>query len=207
MVVTVLEELSEGEGPFIKVGDKVVIHSTASVRSSGVVFDDSREGGVAYTVAVGVNKAIQGIDSALQLMRKGSRRRVLITADEAYGEAGLRPHVPPHADVVYDVEVLALNESLVAQGIRVRREEEARVQRFLRMQDEERAAEAAQGKGPQKGGSESSSDESSSSSESSEARRKRRKKEKKRKREKEKKAREKHKSKKHKKEKKEKKAE
>ncbi|KAL3900690.1 MAG: hypothetical protein SGPRY_012411 [Prymnesium sp.] len=192
MAVTVLEESAEGEGPLIKVGDKVVLHSTASVKASGHVFDDSRTKGTAYTVAVGVNQAIQGMDKALQQMRKGCRRVLLMTSDEAYGELGLKPHVPPNADVVYDVEVLAVNESLVAQGMRVRREEEERIQRFLRLQDAERAYEVRL-------------PNESRLSESSEAARKRRKKEKKRKREKDKKAREKHKSKKQKKEKREKK--
>lgn len=119
----------------------MVLHSTASVKASGHVFDDSRTKGTAYTVAVGVNQAIQGMDKALQQMRKGCRRVLLMTSDEAYGELGLKPHVPPNADVVYDVEVLAVNESLVAQGMRVRREEEERIQRFLRLQDAERAYE------------------------------------------------------------------
>eukprot|EP00966_Prymnesium_polylepis_P177338 4107038-Prymnesium_polylepis.1 len=65
-----------------------------------------------------------------------------MTADEAYGSSGLKPHVPPNADVIYDVEVLSINESLVAQGIRAKREEEERVERYLKMQDAERAFEA-----------------------------------------------------------------
>lgn len=153
-------------GPLIKVGDKVVIHSTGTVKQSAITFDDSREGGFAYTVAVGVNRAIRGMDTALLQMRKGCHRRaqpsrpvlfpfavfltgilrhrqLLITADHAYGAEGLRPHVPPNADVIYDVEVVDINESLVAQGIRARREEEARTARYLKIQDAERALEAA----------------------------------------------------------------
>jgi FKBP-type peptidyl-prolyl cis-trans isomerase len=103
-----------------KVGDKLVIHSTGTVTSSGAVFDDSRESGMAHTVAVGVNKTLQGMDTALLEMRKGCRRRLLITADLAYGKEGLRPHVPPNADIIYDVEVVDINETLVSQGIRAR---------------------------------------------------------------------------------------
>jgi len=192
MGVTVLHEMVEGTGPLIKVGDKVVIHSTGTVKQSAITFDDSREGGFAYTVAVGVNRAIRGMDTALLQMRKGCHRQLLITADHAYGAEGLRPHVPPNADVIYDVEVVDINESLVAQGIRARREEEARTARYLKIQDAERALEAAGGSSRPKrgaeaqssGSSESSSDSESSDSEARKRRKKRERKEKKKKREK-----------------------
>ena len=75
---------------------------------------------MAYTVAVGVNKSLKGMDIALLEMRKGCRRRLEISSDLAYGPEGMKPHVPPNADIIYDVEVLDINESLVSQGIRSR---------------------------------------------------------------------------------------
>ena len=206
MTVSVLEEISPGNGPSPKVGDKVVVHSTGTLAKTGATFDDSREGGVAYTIAVGVNKSIPGMDAALLKMRKGERKRVLISADDAYGSAGLKPHIPPDADVIYDIELVDINESLVAQGIRARREQEARVQRYLKLQDEARAAEALDasraggaaekrrrrdsGSGTSGSGSESGSESDGSggsSSESSGARKRRKKEEKRRKERKERK--------------------
>ena len=37
---SLMSRLLAGAGPLVKVGDKVVIHSTATVAASGVVFDD-----------------------------------------------------------------------------------------------------------------------------------------------------------------------
>ena len=207
MTIETLEDLSEGSGPPPKCGDKVVVHYSGYLASSVAAlgaaaakpFDCSRDRGHAYTFTVGVGKVIQGWDDAMLTMPKGSRRRVLISADDAYGERGRPPTIPPNSNLIFDIEVLNINEPLVEEGLRIRREEQMRVERFLKLQDEERAKEArGQQPAPQPGasassgapkrrkrgssssGSDSDSSASSSrSSSSSESERKRRKREKK----------------------------
>ena len=207
MTIETLEDLSEGSGPPPKCGDKVVVHYSGYLASSVAAlgaaaakpFDCSRDRGHAYTFTVGVGKVIQGWDDAMLTMPKGSRRRVLISADDAYGERGRPPTIPPNSNLIFDIEVLNINEPLVEEGLRIRREEQMRVERFLKLQDEERAKEArGQPPAPQPGasassgapkrrkrgssssGSDSDSSASSSrSSSSSESERKRRKREKK----------------------------
>ena len=153
-------------------------------------------GGHAFMFTVGVGKVIQGWDDAMLTMSKGARRRILISHDDAYGERGRPPTIPPNSNLIFDIELLNINETLVEEGIRVRREEQLRVERFLKLQDQERAKEAREQQQPQQGasssagnskrrrsGSSSSGSESdSSSSSSSESERKRRKREKKEKR-------------------------
>ena len=192
--------LAESDGgPQPKCGDKVVVHYTGSIASSKKVFDDSRERGFAMTFPVGVGKVIQGWDDAVASMRKGDRHRLLIPSEHAYGPAGRPPLIPPNADLVFDIEVVNINETLVEEGMRIKREESARADRFLKMKDEENAARAeereANAAGSKRrregeGGTGSGSDDSDSSgsssgsesgSESSSAARKRRKKEKKKK--------------------------
>lgn len=203
MTVETLEEISEGSGPQPKCGDKVVVHYSGylatSVAASGreaKPFDCSRERGHAFMFTVGVGKVIQGWDDAMLTMSKGARRRILISHDDAYGERGRPPTIPPNSNLIFDIELLNINETLVEEGIRVRREEQLRVERFLKLQDQERAKEAREQQQPQQGasssagnskrrrsGSSSSGSESdSSSSSSSESERKRRKREKKEKR-------------------------
>ena len=207
MTIETLEDLSEGSGPPPKCGDKVVVHYSGYLASSVAAlgaaaakpFDCSRDRGHAYTFTVGVGKVIQGWDDAMLTMPKGSRRRVLISADDAYGERGRPPTIPPNSNLIFDIEVLNINEPLVEEGLRIRREEQMRVERFLKLQDEERAKEArGQQPAPQPGasassgapkrrkrgssssGSDSDSSASSSrSSSSSESERKRRKRERK----------------------------
>ena len=187
---TLLEELSEGSGPLPRLGDKVVCHYSGFIASSNKKFDCSRDRGHAMTFPVGVGKVIDGWDAAIREMAKGSRRRVLIPAAEAYGARGQPPQIPPNADLIFDIELLDINETLVSEGMRIRREEAARADKFIREQDALRAAEAArhqQQPAPSRisesgSSSRSSSDESDSSSVDSEVEQRR---EKKRKRNKE----------------------
>ena len=161
-----------------KCGDKVVVHYTGwlAARRDGPPFDSSREKGHALTFTVGVGKVIAGWDEAIQQMSKGTRQRVLISSDDAYGPSGRPPTIPASADLIFDIELLDINETLVAESVRVRREEAERVEKFLRLQDEERAAEA-QAPGPEQSrngkrsrqDSESSSGDSSNSGSSSES--------------------------------------
>ena len=198
-MVEVLEELQPGDGTsFPKTGDKVVVHYTGSLRSNGKVFDCSRERGHAFTFPVGVGKVIKGWDEGVSQLSKGQRVKLLIPYADAYGDKGQPPHIPPRADLIFDVELLVINETLVQESVRYRKEEQARAERFLKQRDDEAAAAAAAAAKPdakkkkKKREREESSDSSDSdSSESSSEARKRRKRERKEKRKekKEKKAR------------------
>ena len=198
MTVTILQEIKEVEGAtrLPKLGDKVVVHYSGWLarKPDGEPFDSSREKGHAFTFAVGVGKVIEGWDAAVQAMPKGARRKVHISSDEAYGPRGRPPVIGPNEDLIFDIEVLNINETLVEEGMRVRREEAERVERFLKLQDAEKAA--ASGAAPSKqrerdARSSSGSDSGSSSSSDSEERRRRKREKKERKREKKERKREK----------------
>ena len=164
-------------------------------------------------------------DDAMLDMGKGCRRRLLISSEDAYGQRGRPPTIPPSADLVFDIELLNVNETLVEEGMRIRREEDARAEKFIRMQDAARAAEgltstfagpampaaaaSSSDKRRKRESSDGSSSDSDSSSESSaeRRRRKRERKERKKKHRKKEKKRKHHKDKKHKKEKKAKRSE
>jgi FKBP-type peptidyl-prolyl cis-trans isomerase len=40
----------------------------------------------------------------------GSRRRLIVPSDLAYGPRGRPPHIPPYSTLIYDVEILAIEE-------------------------------------------------------------------------------------------------
>ena len=150
MPFQILSTLREGTGAPAKVGDKLVVHYKGTLADGGAVFDDSRERGHAFTFALGCNKVIRGWDEALVGATKGARFTVRIPSADAYGPKGAPPRIPPNADLVFDLELLNINETLVEEGMRFRQEEEARVQKFLAVQDESaaprrRAAAAAAG--------------------------------------------------------------
>ena len=51
---------------------------------------------------------IAGWTEALQLMTVGSKYKLAIPADLAYGERGAGAAIAPHATLVFDVELLAI---------------------------------------------------------------------------------------------------
>jgi hypothetical protein len=199
MTVTVLDTLREAAPgtPLPKLGDKVVVHYSgwlASASPGTAPFDSSRDRGHAFTFTVGVGKVIAGWDDAIKDMGKGCRRKVHISSEDGYGSRGRPPTIPGDADLVFDIELLNINETLVEEGMRIRREEQARADHFLKIQDAARAVEAAKqqqqaasssARRKRASSSSSGSDSDSDSSSESEAGRKRRKRERKeRKREK-----------------------
>ena len=147
--VEVLEEVQPGDGKrFPKTGDKVVVHYTGSLRSaapeapgcssdhrvctpcrrsSGKVFDCSRERGHAFTFQLGVGRVIKGWDDGVSKLSIGQRVKLLIPWADAYGEKGQPPRIPPRADLIFDVELKNINETLVEESMRYRKEEQARV--------------------------------------------------------------------------------
>ena len=57
-------------------------------------------------IKIGAAKVIKGFEEGLKGMRKGSKRQLIIPADEAYGAEGRPPKIPPKAMVMIDVEIL-----------------------------------------------------------------------------------------------------
>ena len=99
------EVLAEGKGRKPKVTDKVQCHYHGTL-IDGQVFDSSIQRG---TPAVfGVNQVIPGWVEALQLMPEGSRWKLYIPSDLAYGEQGAGGSIPAHATLIFEVELIKI---------------------------------------------------------------------------------------------------
>ncbi|MDE5954631.1 MAG: FKBP-type peptidyl-prolyl cis-trans isomerase, partial [Duncaniella sp.] len=70
----------------------------------GTVFDSSVERGV--TATFGVTQVIPGWVEALQLMKAGSKWRLFIPSQLAYGPQGAGGVIGPNATLIFDVELL-----------------------------------------------------------------------------------------------------
>lgn len=97
------EILKEGEGPSPKSTDKVKVHYTGKL-IDGTVFDSSVERGEPATF--GVTQVIPGWIEALQLMKVGSKWRLFIPSELAYGPKGAGGLIGPNATLIFDVELL-----------------------------------------------------------------------------------------------------
>jgi FKBP-type peptidyl-prolyl cis-trans isomerase FklB len=96
------EVITEGDGPLPKSTDRVEVHYTGKL-IDGTVFDSSVDRGVPATF--GVTQVIPGWVEALQLMKAGSKWRLFIPSQLAYGPQGAGP-IGPNSTLIFDVELL-----------------------------------------------------------------------------------------------------
>jgi peptidylprolyl isomerase len=60
----------------------------------------------------GARRVIAGWDSGFEGMRVGGQRRLFIPYQLAYGELGRPPVIPPKSELIFDVEVMAIADTL-----------------------------------------------------------------------------------------------
>ncbi|QNE39250.1 FKBP-type peptidyl-prolyl cis-trans isomerase [Hymenobacter sp. NBH84] len=100
------EVLTEGNGPKPTPSSSVTTHYHGTL-INGNVFDSSYQRGQPATF--GVNQVIAGWTEALQLMPEGSKWRLYIPSDLAYGKRGAGRDIGPDSTLVFDVELLKVN--------------------------------------------------------------------------------------------------
>jgi FKBP-type peptidyl-prolyl cis-trans isomerase FklB len=98
--------LKEGNGPKPKATDRVTTHYHGTL-INGTVFDSSVERGQPATFPV--NGVIAGWIEALQLMPQGSKWKLFVPSDLAYGARGASELIGPHATLIFDVELISIN--------------------------------------------------------------------------------------------------
>jgi len=94
-----------GEGPKPSKDDKVTTHYHGMLMD-GTVFDSSVDRGEPATFPVG--GVIPGWVEALQLMPVGSKWKLFIPSELAYGDRGAGPKIGPGATLVFEVELLSI---------------------------------------------------------------------------------------------------
>ena len=99
------EILNEGDGDIPKATDKVKCHYHGTLLD-GTVFDSSVQRG--QPAVFGVNQVIKGWVEALQLMSVGSKWRLFIPSNLAYGEQGAGGSIEPNSTLIFDVELLGI---------------------------------------------------------------------------------------------------
>ena len=97
------EILTEGSGATPTASDKVKVHYHGTL-IDGKVFDSSVNRGEPATF--GVTQVISGWVEALQLMPVGSKWKLYIPSELAYGAQGAGQAIAPHTALVFEVELL-----------------------------------------------------------------------------------------------------
>lgn len=99
------EVLNEGKGEKPAASDRVEVHYHGTLLT-GEVFDSSVNRGEPATF--GVTQVISGWVEALQLMPVGSKWKLYIPSDLAYGAQGAGQSIGPHTTLIFEVELLAI---------------------------------------------------------------------------------------------------
>lgn len=97
------EILKEGSGAKPKATDKVRVHYHGTL-INGVVFDSSVERG--EPAEFPLNAVIPGWTEILQLMPVGSKWRVVIPSELAYGSRGAGDVIRPNMTLIFEIELL-----------------------------------------------------------------------------------------------------
>ena len=97
------EVIKEGNGKLAKATDQVKCHFEGTL-IDGTLFDSSVKRG--QPAVFGVNQVIPGWVEALQLMPEGSKWKLYIPSELAYGAQGAGEMIPPHSTLVFEVELL-----------------------------------------------------------------------------------------------------
>jgi FKBP-type peptidyl-prolyl cis-trans isomerase FklB len=100
------EILTEGSGPKPSAEKSVTVHYTGTL-IDGTVFDSSVQRGQPATFGVG--QVIPGWTEALQLMPEGSKWKLFIPSNLAYGERGAGADIGPNETLIFEVELLKVN--------------------------------------------------------------------------------------------------
>ncbi len=99
--------LKEGTGPKPALTDMVVCNYKGTL-INGTEFDSSYKRGQPSTFPVA--GVIKGWTEALQLMPVGSKWQLFVPSNLAYGERGTGADIGPHATLIFEVELMSIQE-------------------------------------------------------------------------------------------------
>ena len=98
--------ITKGEGAKPTLNDQVTTHYHGTL-IDGTVFDSSVERG--QTATFPVSGVIKGWTEALQLMSVGSKWKLFVPYNLAYGERGAGANIGPFTTLIFEVELISIN--------------------------------------------------------------------------------------------------
>lgn len=103
-----ITKTTDGESP--KPGSKVSVHYAGRL-INGEEFDNSFKRNQPIQIPIGVGQVIKGWDEGILLLKEGETATFLIPPSLGYGERGAGGVIPPNAWLVFDVELVKVDNN------------------------------------------------------------------------------------------------
>jgi len=99
-----------GEGAAPETGQIVTVHYTGWLED-GTKFDSSLDRAQPFTFKIGMGQVITGWDEGVATMQVSGKRQLVIPPDLGYGEQGAGTSIPANATLIFEVELLSIQEA------------------------------------------------------------------------------------------------
>lgn len=100
------KDLSVGSTKLATEGSRITYNVVIKLMDGKVVFDSYKD--KPWTGTLGNGSILTGLDKGIRGMYQGGKRAIWIPSYLAYGPFGIRPHIPPHAKLYAEVELLTV---------------------------------------------------------------------------------------------------
>lgn len=97
----------EGTGDVVPEGATITAHYTGALCADGTIFQSSHDMG--EPISFPLSGVIQGWTKGVPGMKVGGTRRLVIPAAMAYGAHSPAANIPANSDLVFDIELVAIN--------------------------------------------------------------------------------------------------
>jgi FKBP-type peptidyl-prolyl cis-trans isomerase len=98
----------KGSGPKPVIGKRVTVHYTGTF-VDGKQFDSSRKGSP-LEFRIGKGEVIRGWDEGIAMLNTGTKAKLIIPSELAYGEAGYPGVIPPRSTLVFEIELISAEQ-------------------------------------------------------------------------------------------------
>ena len=105
--------IKEGTGPKPNPGDIVQVHYVGTLEN-GTKFDSSVDRGEPIGFPLGQGRVIKGWDEGIALINQGGKAKLIIPPELGYGAQGAGGVIPPNAKLIFEVELVSIQEGAPA---------------------------------------------------------------------------------------------
>ena len=104
-----VRDIVVGTGPVATAGRQIDYHYRMRLKS-GLVVENSRDEPKAtpHRLELGKGSVLPALEEAMNGMRAGGRRRIMVPSHLAFGHGGVGKQIPPDSDLYFDVEVTSV---------------------------------------------------------------------------------------------------